>query len=472
MNNRTYKFLLIFLIAIFSLSCNKDKEVEQPVVNYNPNISDDYSSISALSNSGMWGPYNLHDPSIIKVDSFYYIFSTDVAYGPNLRCGIMKRRSADLVQWKFLGWVFDSIPDKPLHFMEAIQTGYKQLGLWAPFIIKVGDQFRLYYSVPGNNGVHLACIALVTSNSIDGPWNDEGIVISCTNSDTYNAIDPSVIIDQENGKHWMSYGSYEEGIFIVELDPATGRRLVSNDLGKRIAYRFKRHDAIEGSEILYNTELKKYFLFVSYDWLEDNYNVRVGRSDKPEGPYFDFFGNDMAAIGDDFPIITARYGFRGHSGWQGFGHCGLLKDGDNYYYVSQARLSSNKYLMDLHIHRMVWTSEGWPVISPERYVNVPQLKITSDSIPGSWEHIDLNYNTANNLSKIFEFKQDGVIEGIDNSTWSLESNELLLHLNGGETIIKAKVFYDWDWENKKVTICYSGLSQEGRSGWGKKISSN
>lgn len=36
---------------------------------------------------------------------------------------------------------------------------------------------------------------------------------------------------------------------------------------------------------------------VSCDWLEDDYNVRVGRSDRPGGPYLDIHGNDMAARG-------------------------------------------------------------------------------------------------------------------------------------------------------------------------------
>jgi len=216
----------------------------------------------------------------------------------------------------------------------------------------------------------------------------------------------------------------------------------------------------------------KYFLYFPLKDKTDVFHIGVAVSDKPEGPYYDFFGNDMAAIGDDFPIITARYGFRGHPGWQGFGHCGLLRDGNNYFYVSQARLSSNKYLMDLHIHRMVWTSDGWPVISPERFVNVPQTNITTDSIVGTWEHIDLTSTTTNNLSKVLEFRKDGTIDGISNSSWSFSNNELQLIFNGGETIIKSKIFHDWDWENKKVTICYSGLSQQGRSGWGKKISSN
>ncbi|HOK99237.1 MAG TPA: arabinan endo-1,5-alpha-L-arabinosidase [Bacteroidales bacterium] len=467
-------YALFCALGLWCTSCSdkSDEPADNPV-NYDPNIPDDYSSIAGKENAAKWGPYNLHDPSIIKHNGTYYIYSTDVAYGPNGQCGIMFRQSKDLVQWQFNGWLFDGVPAKELAFMQTYQTGYRQESIWAPYIIKVGDQFRLYYSVPGNDNLKLACIGLATSTSPSGPWNDEGIVISCLPSDNYNAIDPSVVVDAETGRHWMTYGSYSSGIYIVELDPATGFRKNTNDKGKLLAFRKRVHDAIEGSEIIYNPELKKYFLFVSYDWLEDTYNVRVGRSDKPEGPYLDYFGNDMAAVGDNFPVITAQYGFKGHPGWQGFGHCGLLRDSNQYFYVSQARLASNKYLMVLHVHRMLFTSDGWPVIAPERYVNVPQYAITADSLVGKWEVIYLSSVTKQNVAWYATFNADGTLTGyfngenITSSSWNFANNELTLQVNAHT--IKARLSCEWDWENKRRTICFTGLSEEGRSAWGKKL---
>ena len=468
--------LLCIVVMLVLWQCKKDKPIpdtpipDTPIQDpYNPYITDDYSSIADQSNSSLWGSFNLHDPTIIKHGEYYYIFSTDVAYGPNGKCGIMYRKSKDLVHWTFLGWVFNGIPPIPLAFMQANQTGYQQLSIWAPFIIKVSDTYLLYYSVPGNNGLKLACIALATSSSPEGPWTDQGIVITCFAADNYNAIDPAVIIDQKNGKHWMTYGSYSGGIFMVELDPLTGKILHYGDKGKLVAFRSNYMDAIEGSEILYNPELDRYYLFVSYDWLEDNYNVRVGRADKPEGPYYDINGNDMAASGDNIPMITARYKFNYHAGWQGFGHCGLLRDSTNYYYVSQARLGSNKYLMDLHIHRMVWSSIGWPTISPERYVNVPQTTITSTSLVGKWEHIDLVNTASFNESITIDLAANGMISGVANSDWQFQDGTLTLSFNNGAKIYHCKVFNEWDWELKQRTLAYSGMTWEGRSGWGKKI---
>lgn len=69
--------------------------------------TDDYAQYSALAYFGYWGPYNLHDPSINKYKDYYYIYSTDVSYGNTGKCGMMFRKSKDLVNWKFVGWVFD-----------------------------------------------------------------------------------------------------------------------------------------------------------------------------------------------------------------------------------------------------------------------------------------------------------------------------------------------------------------------------
>jgi arabinan endo-1,5-alpha-L-arabinosidase len=470
---KSIAFFLVFagiLVGLGAISCKKKQSVDAEIQNTDNNpFPDDYSMLADRSSSSSWGPYNLHDPTIIKHGEVYYIFSTDVAYGPNGRCGIMYRRSSDLVHWTFLGWVFDGVPPKPLAFMEANQPGYQQLSIWAPYILKAEGTYRLYYSVPGNNNLKLACIALATSTTPEGPWTDEGIVISCLPADNYNAIDPSVVIDQNNGRHWMTYGSYYAGIFIVELDPATGKVLNPGDKGKRLAFRTRYMDAIEGSEILYNPELGKYYLFVSYDWLEDNYNVRVGRADNAEGPYYDISGADMAAAGDNVPMITARYKFNGHAGWQGFGHCGLLREGNDYFYVSQARLGSNKYLMDLHIHRIVWTPSGWPTILPERYADVLQTTINAADLVGKWEHVDLTVSDSFNQSIEIEFTSNGTISGVQSSTWLFKEGLLTLRFHGGDDVYDCRVMNEWDWEKGRATLVYSGMTSKGRSGWGKKL---
>ena len=73
-------------------------------------IEDTYADVAPLTDYAQWGPYNVHDPSIKKINGEYYCYSTDVAYGATPPAGIQVRKSADLVQWQFVGWAFNGIP--------------------------------------------------------------------------------------------------------------------------------------------------------------------------------------------------------------------------------------------------------------------------------------------------------------------------------------------------------------------------
>ncbi len=82
---------------------------------------------------------------------------------------------------------------------------------------------------------------------------------------------------------------------------------------------------MEGPYIVYNPTFRKYYLFVSYDSLFEDYNVRVARSDSITGPYVDMNGHDMAdtrylpqyEIGNK---ILGGYQFSEGEGWIAPGH--------------------------------------------------------------------------------------------------------------------------------------------------------
>lgn len=116
-----------------------------------------------------------------------------------------------------------------------------------------------------------------------------------------NAIDPSVMADPVTGKWWMHYGSFFGGLYCVELDPETGLPAEEGDQGHLTARRANyQKDNLEAPEIIYNPDLKQYYLFVSYDPLMTTYNVRVGRSDKAEGPFVDFSGVELKDTTNNF----------------------------------------------------------------------------------------------------------------------------------------------------------------------------
>ena len=70
------------------------------------------------------------------------------------------------------------------------------------------------------------------------------------------------------------------------------------------------------------------------------YNVRVGRSDKAEGPFVDFSGVELKDTTNNFPILTAPYRFHNHPGWAGTAHCSVFTSDEGQYFMAhQGRLS-------------------------------------------------------------------------------------------------------------------------------------
>jgi arabinan endo-1,5-alpha-L-arabinosidase len=490
-----YRYLIIFLL--FQITWEANAQSNQ---NFTPpSYPDDYSSVAGLNHIKEWASYNAHDPSCIKADDgYYYLYSTDAIYiprgikiqKPSMKIGnIMVRRSRDLVHWKFLGWAFSHIPVDAVKFVTNASDGRKPMGIWAPYIEKYKDKYRLYYAV-SIFGENTSYIGLAESNSPLGPWSQKGCVVKTTKADTMNAIDPTVSTNKKTGQQWMIYGSFFGGIYALALNSATGLSKTPNDYGHCVARRAGGDSAvIEAPEVIYNPEFKKYYLFVSYDPLFTTYNVRVGRGEKPEGPYYDLNGNNLILPIDHTPVLTYAYRFSGHPGWAGVGHCGVLNDHGNYFMFHQGRLAPTNLMMDLHVRRIFWTPDGWPVVSPERYAAVPQTVISENEIIGTWETIQLKeldnkvklwkgqipggywkYDTTRfDNSKRMIFLQDGRIKDKSFLHWSLNKNLLTLYNSKTQIAYVLIVSRGWDWERKKLTIVFTGLGKDGYSFWGKKL---
>lgn len=132
----------------------------------------------------------------------------------------------------------------------------------------------------------------------------------------WNAIDPSYLIDND-GKHYLIYGSWHSGIAALEVDTETGKPNAlplpfgnNEDIaayGSLIATRKMgdRWQGSEGPEIVYNAATGYYYLFMAYDALEVPYNTRVCRSKNIYGPYLGIDGTDLTHTGGDMlPVVT------------------------------------------------------------------------------------------------------------------------------------------------------------------------
>ncbi|HEV2452791.1 MAG TPA: arabinan endo-1,5-alpha-L-arabinosidase [Verrucomicrobiae bacterium] len=283
----------------------------------------------------------IHDPStIIKDGAKYYVFGTGD--------GIQVKSSPDLIHWTNLSPVFS---DPPAWTQKAVPefTGV----FWAPDIIHVNGQFLLYYAV-SSWGKQVSAIGLATSPTLDESapnyhWTDHGIVIASTNGGDYNTIDPSVMLD-DDGKLWMSFGSYWHGIYITPLDAHTGLRPPG-----AATYPVAWNYSIEASCLTRHD--KFYYLFVNWgqccEGTNSTYEVRVGRATMVTGPYVDRDGRDLEADGGTkFLVSTGRF--------IGPGHIGILKEGGttwfSYHYYDAATHGRSR----LALAKIIWTKDGWP----------------------------------------------------------------------------------------------------------------
>ena len=489
--------IIVLLVAICSFICPFHSSTSFVIISANNLWEDDYSTVASMEHYKSWGTYNVHDPACKKVDDTYYMYSTDAIFAENKKNAkeknvpigyIQMRKSKDLVNWEFIGWAFPNIPSEAVEWVHSQANGEGASNIWAPYLIEHNGIYRLYYCVSAF-GLNTSYIGMAESDSPEGPWSDRGCVIKTGKNDTMNAIDPSVIVDAKNGKWWMHYGSYFGGLFCVELSPETGLTATESDKGHLIARRANyKKDNLEAPEIVYHPKFDKYFLFTSYDPLMTTYNVRVSYSDKPEGPFKDFYGKDIKDTTNNVPVITAPYRFRNHPGWAGTAHCGIIDAGDGRYFMAhQGRLSPSNQMMNLHVREVFFTESGWPIVSPQRYTNTPAKTFEREDLVGEWEIIRLSEPPlvrdllAGQIlwgegdlrkgeqaeSTLVTFDKNG---SAGNAKWNFNSRKQSLNIkNESEEINNLIVLAGHDWENQTETILFTGLDKEGCAVWGKRV---
>jgi arabinan endo-1,5-alpha-L-arabinosidase len=527
--------VLIFLISLgFLTACgdnstgsnDDDEETTEPYVGLiedfsGPTYSDNYTSISSWSARSNWNLANVHDPTVIKDGDYYYMYQTNASYGNAHEAGgnFPVRRSTDLVNWEYMEAVFDSDPAWVKDSLNSIRANMDpalppienpQYAYWAPHVTKVGNTYRLYYSVVilnpivGNNTdeywTERAFIGLAeTTDLASNNWEDKGMVIHSVadGEETYerngggdwsgyfkfNAIDPSYVTTPE-GEQWFIYGSWHSGLAAVQVDPQTGKPTELNnleDFGVRIAGRgnvnSNRWQALEAPEIMYNEDTGYYYLFLAYDELSQAYNTRVARSENITGPYIGIDGGNVTAGAEAYPVLTHPYRFSGSYGWVGIAHASIFQDPDSgkWFYSSQGRLppnagninASNAVMMG-HVREIYWTEDGWPVVAPQRYANVPDVVITEEDIIGTYEEITLAYQyQVMQSSYNVVLNEDNSLGGQISGTWSFNEESQILTINGTDLIVDSA----WDWEvaPRRTTITYAGISNQGFSIWGKKV---
>lgn len=428
-----------------------------------------------------------HDPSIFKdFDGTYYIIGSFLSGGS----------TTDLYNWTSLdaqiqGGFSQKVRDQVKAWNKDENANGWNGYLWAPDILYNPhmEKYCMYLSANGDNWK--SNIVLLTADNVTGPYEYAGsIVYGGFDADNYgetdaprvlgeseiperyvtkgivngrwgdmwpNCIDPCVFFDDDGGL-WMSYGSWSGGIFMLELDEETGLRDYS------VTYESNEHsDAYFGTKIAGGSYasgeasyIQKigdyYYLFISYGGLEarSGYNVRVFRSQRPDGDYVDLLGNSpyFDRLVQNFNLSVGVRLMGGYK-WRNFnvgqvaqGHNSAFVDDDGRaYMVFHTRTTNGTEGHNVKVHQLFTTREGWLVAAPYQTTG-EALKsggYSVSEVAGDYEiilhELDIDYaNLDVKQPKFMTLTEDGKITGDYEGTWELESGTSYIRLsfNGQE----------------------------------------
>jgi autotransporter-associated beta strand protein len=273
----------------------------------------------------------------------YYYYCT----GQN----IVSRYSSNTTYWQGGSSVFSTTPSWTTSAVPGF-TGY----FWAPEISYFNGLYHMYYAV-STWGSQVSAIGMATSTSLSSPqWTDLGAaVLQSQDGSAFNAIDPSIFKDN-NGSMWMTFGSFWQGIYEVQLNPTTGLLLnPSNPSYTHLAFNNAQYDPIEASYLYHRGDY--YYLFVNWgSTLDSTYNIRVGRSASVNGPFLDQSGVNMVNGGGTLFLGT-------EDKYVGPGQIGIYTKSNKDYYSYHYLDGQNNNAATYGINQMFWTNDAWPSAS-------------------------------------------------------------------------------------------------------------
>jgi arabinan endo-1,5-alpha-L-arabinosidase len=313
------------------------------------------------------GANGAHDPStIVKSGNTYWIFTTGD--------GIYGMYSTDLVSWTPGPRPVFAIGTWP-SWINAKVPGFAG-NFWAPECKFMNGKYYLYYSC-STFGSRVSTIGLATNVTLDPAspnykWEDQGEVVSTNASSAVNAIDPALFEDAD-GKLWLTYGSFFGGIRATQLDKITGKPL---DLATQYAL---ANGGVEASYIIRNGSY--YYLFINRgaccQGVNSTYNVQVGRSTSPTGPYLDKNGVSLNSNGGTSVLVTS-----GH--YIGPGQVGFYQENGVTYVSHHYYEGFENGAPKLSLANLQWDAGQWPVLTRD-WVGAGRYEITSRNSGKVWD---------------------------------------------------------------------------------------
>lgn len=287
------------------------------------------------------------DPSVIRApDGTFYLYATQDDWADGQGSHYLPIfKSKDLVTWTYLK---DALPAPP---------AWKEDGgfTWAPDISFRDGTYYLYYAA-SLWGDPNPCIALATSKNPEGPFEDLGRPVFCSQDiGVGNSIDPFV---WNGGKVRTVVWGSGQGIYAVNLSE-DGTRAV----GKPVQ--------LAGDALYYEAPYlirRKgfYYLFLSAgsccEGENSTYTLYVGRSRELTGPYLDKEGRSLLEDGGSV-VIPAN------DTWVGPGHNAVIRDdaGNDWVFYhaiprDDPRLTNGVNRRPVLTDHIVWRG-GWPTVN-------------------------------------------------------------------------------------------------------------
>lgn len=444
-------------------------------------------------------------------------------------------------------------PNFDAHAWQAKGNNVKGMQ-WAPDVIynKTMKKWCMYMSLNGDNWC--STIVCFISDDLEGPWIYQGPVVcsgfsgryahngfaasgdwkntdlaiatGCTslpqryNTDEWspygpNCIDPCVFYD-DDGNLWMSYGSWFAGIFMIKLDKENGLRdytytypyqvkgvtttagaadaNATSDpyFGKKIAGGW----GVSGEASYIQKVGKYYYLFMSYGGLTaaGGYQIRVFRSEKPDGPYKDcltstgidaMYGKYILNFGSDAKRDEGVKLF-GNYQWETMpnaelaqGHNSAIVDHKGRaLIVYHTRFMNRREEHEVRVHQLFVNQDGWLVAAPyefsgETYTDndiATQQLYDATEVEGDYQIIAHPYR-QNTAAMAYEkpvtihLNADGSISGEYTGKWELVSGTSYINLTlKGVATANAEVKFKGvlteqtiDYTNIKA-LCFTALS--------------
>lgn len=303
---------------------------------------------------------NFPDPFILKEGDTYYAYSTN----SNSR-NVPMATSTDLVNWDLGRDVMPAL---------ASWVDLSNPHVWAPEVIKVGEEYLLYYTARDKNSDR-QCIGLAISPAPDGPFRDRSDSPFICQAEEGGSIDASPFRD-DDGKlylYWKNDGNccmMPTYIYVQELSE-DGKSLIGEAI-RLLRNEQAWHGAVVEAPTMWKHEGQYYLFYSANSYAGEAYAVGYATCESPLGSCADAEENPILASDmESQPLVV------------GPGHQTLIKDetGQTWIVYHVWQISSGGIRTDnrqMWIDKVDWI-DGRPVIlGPTRSRQSAPITTTED----------------------------------------------------------------------------------------------